>query len=238
MALAKALDIKNKPLNEVANISPLPSSSFNTSSVTSGHMPSTDNQSKRNSPMISSVITSTHTKDIKEFTVSEDESSLKDFSMEKAIADLELIVPDIGALSSSIKYIINIAKENGINSEKALKTFVDDDNITLMELALMKIKGMEGKKKLYSSLERSVNGLIKYAKGKLLKKERKELALNFEGIAKATVGKDSSAILQMIRTAARYEGVELTKQQENESYMKVCSIHFNMATNKEEFLFL
>ncbi|RXG68846.1 hypothetical protein Avbf_02561 [Armadillidium vulgare] len=68
MALAKGnsspLDIKNKPLNEVSNISPLPSSSFNTSSVTSGHMLSIDNWSKRNSPAISSVITPTHTKDI------------------------------------------------------------------------------------------------------------------------------------------------------------------------------
>ncbi|KAL7635056.1 UNVERIFIED_CONTAM: hypothetical protein RMT77_014041 [Armadillidium vulgare] len=254
-------DLKNKNLYETSDIDSIPSCSFKTSFVTSGNTPNIDKPIEKHGLLSTSVMTSTRTKgdgekmmvkESKESKISEDENSFEGLNMNKVIEDLGMMVPHIGALGSSM---IKSLKEDGINSEKSLNIFTNPDYITLMELALNKIKKEHtGKRKeFYYSLkgtvkslikyskqelerkqkERSVKGLVKYGEEKLKRNEKEEvLSINYQSIAKATVGKDTTFIYEMIRTAAAYEGIKLTKEQERETYMKICYLHFDLASNK------
>lgn len=160
------------------------------------------------------------------------------FTIEGTLSLLEKMNTYLGMLGPAIVAIVESARNAGTTTREALAIFTDEENVVLINMILDKLKIFlpSAPANLCSTIMRTINWtkeLLEQAKNP---PKETEANLNLEAIAKASLGKDSAFILNLIKTALAYEGIKsLSKEEINKIFMKVCSMHFEMAMKKEKY---
>ncbi|KAL7647169.1 UNVERIFIED_CONTAM: hypothetical protein RMT77_002427 [Armadillidium vulgare] len=161
-------------------------------------------------------------------------SSPDTFSIENSLKLLEELSSELGMLGPAIVAIINSARESGATTSKGLSVITDEENLVLIKMVIEKMNSLQ-KTCPASQLPKLIKGvewtqkLIECAKN-----PPKEQGLNLMAIAKASLGKDSGFTLNLIKTALAYEGLpSMSKEEINQLFLKVCSIHFEMAMQEK-----
>ena len=156
--------------------------------------------------------------------------SNRSFNLDETLELIDKFSTSLDAVGAALRTIVTKCRHLGTTTPQALAIFTDEENIVLLKLALEKLKGLKQKSDgkimvQYDTAIVAIKNLLKFAKENSIVSK----SLDIEKIAKATIGKNSTHIVDMIRTACIREG-DLTPSNEkiNKLFLDVCNIHFKL----------
>ncbi|CAL4080428.1 unnamed protein product [Meganyctiphanes norvegica] len=158
------------------------------------------------------------------------------FSADDACNMLMVICDKLGIIGASFKSILKRALEFEPDTHKMLQVFQESDNVSLMEVVSNKINDLVENSK--NSYEKQIMKKAFLNIRALIDKSNKEFSeivhgVDISHIAKVTFGKDTSAIIQIIKTGLQYNGVMCNQEILGEIYQKVSMRHFSITKSKE-----
>ena len=158
------------------------------------------------------------------------ESINQNFNVKGTFELIEKLHKSLGAIGLALISMITKCRELGTITPKALAVFTDEENILFLNLALEKLEGLKQKSEgnlrvQYDTSIVAIKHLMQFAEEKCQFRK----GIDTETIAKATIGKDSTYIIKMIKTACMYEG-DLNPSQErvSELYMDIRNAHLKL----------
>ena len=154
----------------------------------------------------------------------------QDSDISRAYDILEQLTGSLGILGPALRGLISMAKEKGTTTKEAMEIFIDTDNITLMKMSVEKFKTQlkSASQTQHAKLIKGIaiaDELIKYAEKRV--RDSKSNA-DLELIARATLGKKPSDILDFIKNSFAFEGKTVTNDDLSKMYLTVSTLHLGM----------
>ena len=153
------------------------------------------------------------------------------YSITNALDLLQQMCANGGAIETALVTMVKTCRLKGPTTKAGLKVFTDPDNMSLIKVFLDKLRGLRSKssKIMLSTYSTAIEWTEKLMED--AKHRQNSIDIDLEAIAMATVGKNSSFIIDMIKTACAYEGESNPSLEKvNDLFMQVCSLHFKLAS--------
>ncbi|XP_064092448.1 uncharacterized protein LOC135205603 isoform X2 [Macrobrachium nipponense] len=165
------------------------------------------------------------------------QTSSSSVSVPQAVAIINEVCECLGDLSPAIRLVLQ--KIHAVNMDPLLtgKVFTDSDNAMIMKIAAAKMKEASEK---YTSPIKEKLVLASYQAMQLLEmpaamppaQKKPYHGLDIQKVARATFDKDPAFIVQFIKNALLYEGVENPSQDDiSDIFVTITNTHFSMANN-------
>ena len=162
--------------------------------------------------------------------VSASRPSSQSFNVNETLVLMEKISASLDALGAALLIMVTKCRHLGTTSPQALAVFTDEENIVLLNLSLEKLKGLKQKsdgniRVQYDNALLAIKHLMQFAK----ETSRPSKGVDVEALAKATIGKTSADIVNMIRTACNCDGdLNPSNEKINKIFLDVCNSHFDL----------